>query len=195
MNPILEERIRYKEEYFKQFRDSGLSTFRQFMEKLYNLARGKEKAKFLELGVSQPLGSAWEGESTTAFLVACSENGSHLTSIDIQDCSRVMERIKKVGLDKYWTFIQDDDRNFLPKCEDIFDIILCDTIEDYDHVSFELEQSNRLLNEKGIILVHDLRVKSLYEAILDFLQRHPNKYSYEEYWVCYGLGILRRLGN
>ena len=75
-----------------------------------------QKIQILELGVQN-------GSSTKKFIELCNTNDGFLTSIDIDDCSKVIESDK-------WKFIHSSDDNFdmidkiIPKA---FDLIFIDS--------------------------------------------------------------------
>ena len=65
---------------------------------IVKLIKDINSINILELGVR-------EGISTKKFLEICEKNKGNLTSIDIEDCS-------KVSNDKNWKFIHSSDDNF-----------------------------------------------------------------------------------
>ncbi len=83
-----------------------------------------KKINILELGVQK-------GISTKMFLNICNKNNGKLTSIDIQDCS-------KVSKSKRWKFIKSSDDNFNYIKSKIknnkFDVLFIDSLHEPNHV-------------------------------------------------------------
>ena len=82
-----------------------------------------KKPKIVELGVRN-------GVSTELFLQVCKKNKGRLTSIDINDYSKLFK-------DKIWKFIKSRDDNFVyldKKLPKSIDIIFLDTLHEAKHV-------------------------------------------------------------
>ncbi len=100
---------------------------------------------FLELGVQK-------GRSTKKFLEICKKNNGKLFSVDIDDCSNVIE-------DKNWKFIHSSDDNFeyikkiIPR---ELDVIFVDTVHEASHVEKIIYGYYDLLKEGGYIFVDDI---------------------------------------
>ena len=135
--------------------------------------------KVLELGVRQ-------GESTKAFLEGCLETGGELISVDIADC-------RKVSNNPNWQFIQCDDKDL--DFNEPIDILFIDTSHTHEHTLFELEKFSPLVKPKGIIFLHDTMLSGagVMSAIEEFLRRNPDKWKFNNYPNCNGLGVLEKI--
>ena len=114
---------------------------------LYAIALGHKAKRILELGVRN-------GDSTRPLLLAAKKNNGFLTSVDIQPTSYVAPE----NLAPHWQFIQKDALDFLQNenPSDPYDLIFIDDWHSYNHVKAELEQIDRLVSPKTVILLHDL---------------------------------------
>jgi len=143
----------------------------------------------LELGVRQ-------GISTIALLTACRRMKGELVSIDIDPCEEAKQKIKALELDKFWTFTQMDDREWLKHADDYsFELIFIDTDHNYEHMMTELVQCDKCLEKNGVMLVHDTLAPDFLDiprAIGDFLIEKRGKYLFLELGTRYGLGMLTK---
>jgi predicted O-methyltransferase YrrM len=114
---------------------------------LYSIALGSKAKKILELGVRN-------GDSTRPLLAATIKNGGHLTSVDINET----KFNPGYSFDRYWTFVKQDALEFLKaqNPSDPYDLIFLDDWHSYDHVKKELDEIDRLVSPKTVILIHDL---------------------------------------
>jgi predicted O-methyltransferase YrrM len=114
---------------------------------LYAIALGRKAKRILELGVRN-------GDSTRPLLLAAQKNKGILTSVDIQPTSYVPPE----NLAEHWRFITKDALDFLQNDNpsEPYDLIFIDDWHAYGHVKAELEQIDRLVSPKTVILVHDL---------------------------------------
>lgn len=114
---------------------------------LYAIAVGQKAKNILELGVRN-------GDSTRPLLLAAHRNGGKLTSVDIQPTTFQCPG----GFEGNWSFVQQDALEFLraQAPSEPYDFIFIDDWHAYDHVKSELEQIDRLVSPKTVILVHDL---------------------------------------
>jgi hypothetical protein len=114
---------------------------------LYSIALGSKAKKILELGVRN-------GDSTRPLLAATIKNGGHLTSVDINET----KFNPGYSFDKYWTFVKQDALEFLKgqNPSEPYDLIFLDDWHSYDHVKKELDEIDRLVSPKTVILIHDL---------------------------------------
>ena len=119
----------------------------QHLLTLYSIAIGMKAKRVLELGVRN-------GASTLPLLYAVNQTGGTLTSVDI------MPQQFEVASDlaSKWTYVQSDAMDFLLKQNptEPYDMIFLDDWHSYDHVKKELEQIDRLVSPRTIVLVHDL---------------------------------------
>lgn len=191
----LEQHIKEREPILSKCWGKGYGTIARYL--LEEAASSKKQ--MLELGCCQgPKVTAayrWHGDFVLPILLACKKTGGHLTGVNIEPCPVLEKKIDQLGLRPYWTFVLSDDEPWLQACNQRFDLILVDTNKVYRHVLFELNQSDRLLNDGGVILVHDTlwHVGNVAEAVLSFLARNWGRYSYREIPTGLGLGILRRM--
>jgi predicted O-methyltransferase YrrM len=114
---------------------------------LYSIALGSKAKKILELGVRN-------GDSTRPLLAATIKNGGHLTSVDINET----KFNPGYSFDKYWTFVKQDALEFLKaqNPSEPYDLIFLDDWHSYEHVKKELNEIDRLVSPKTVILIHDL---------------------------------------
>ena len=104
------------------------------------------KINILELGVRK-------GNSTKMFLDVCERNDGHLTSIDIEDCS-------KVANNKRWNFIHSSDSNFDFVNKFIsnskFDVLYIDSLHEPNHIRKVFYHYFNFLKLNGIIFLDDV---------------------------------------
>lgn len=93
------------------------------------------------------------GESTIALLEAAKKTGGRVYSIDVDPCLEAHRMIKAYGLQKYWTFIQED--SLKVGWDKPIDHLLIDTIHTFDQVTKELEKYEPHVRHGGIITLHD----------------------------------------
>jgi predicted O-methyltransferase YrrM len=111
------------------------------IEKIKNI----KNIQILELGVNK-------GISTKKFLNLCELNNGFLTSIDIDDCSRVVKSDK-------WNFIHSSDDNFelidkiIPK---EIDFLFIDSFHEPNHVEKVFYHYYNFLKEDGICVIDDI---------------------------------------
>lgn len=97
----------------------------------------------LELGVRY-------GNSTAALLAGVERRGKHLYSVDINDCSGVIET------SNHWTFIQADSLDYekiYPHVQGAIDILFIDTDHTYERTKAELELWGNITKRR--IFLHD----------------------------------------
>lgn len=119
----------------------------QHLLTLYAIALGSKAKNILELGVRN-------GDSTRPLLLAANMNEGMLTSVDIEETSFVPDNQYRAR----WNFVKEDALEFLKKQTPTvpYDLIYIDDWHAYKHVKQELEQIDRLISPRTIILVHDL---------------------------------------
>ena len=99
----------------------------------------------LELGVQK-------GRSTKKFLEICKKNNGKLFSIDINDCSNVLN-------DNIWHFYQTRDDNFefiKSKIPEKIDILFIDTLHEANHVKKLINEYYPLVKTGGFIFIDDI---------------------------------------
>ena len=112
---------------------------------IVNLVNNIKNINILELGVR-------EGISTNFFLEVCKKNQGNLTSIDIDDCS-------KVSNDKNWTFIHSSDDNFEiidRKIKKDLDLIYIDSYHEAQHVEKVFYHYYDFLKIGGFCVIDDI---------------------------------------
>ena len=111
------------------------------IEKIKNI----QKIQILELGVQN-------GFSTKKFIELCNINDGYLTSIDIDDCSKVIKSDR-------WKFIHSSDDNFekidkiIPKA---LDFIYIDSLHQAKHVEKVFYHYYSFLKKGGICIIDDI---------------------------------------
>ena len=111
------------------------------IEKIKNIP----KIQILELGVQK-------GLSTKKFIELCNINDGFLTSIDIDDCSKVIKSDR-------WKFIHSSDDNF-EKIDKIIskslDFIFIDSLHEPNHVKKIFYHYYKFLKKGGICIIDDI---------------------------------------
>jgi len=101
------------------------------------------------------------GDSTKALIKAVFHSGSKMLSVDIDDCTEVVNNSE---FKEIWRFVQGDDvtfaGNFEQWCEanDFpfeIDVLFIDTSHEYEHTLGEIQAWFPLLSEKGKVMFHD----------------------------------------
>jgi len=156
---------------------------------LHAIAVLKKPHFILELGVRS-------GISTRALLVACRKTDGCLISLDIAPCEEAKKKIKELGLEKHWIFIQRDDKELMTIWKyGKVDMIFLDSDHDEAHTKQELEICHKVLKKGGLILVHDTLAPNyagIMKAVKVFLGEHKKQYNFFELGSRYGLGMLAK---
>ena len=166
---------------------------------IINLVNNIKNINILELGVR-------EGISTKKFLEVCEKNQGNLTSIDIDDCS-------KVSSDKNWTFIHSSDDNFEmldKKIKKNLDLIYIDSYHEPEHVEKVFFHYYDFLKVNGICIIDDISWlpyckneyrdnefseiinRSIFNKILEIYNQNKEKFSLEFYFEGSGLAIIKK---
>ena len=166
---------------------------------IVNLVNDKKNINILELGVR-------EGISTNVFLEVCKKNQGNLTSIDIDDCS-------KVSNDKNWTFIHSSDDNFEyidRKIRKDLDLIYIDSYHEAQHVEKVFYHYYDFLKIGGFCVIDDISWlpycekeyrdhefseiinRSIFNKILEVYNQNKEKFSLEFYFEGSGLAIIKK---
>lgn len=162
-----------------------------------------KKINILELGVQK-------GISTKMFLNICNKNNGKLTSIDIQDCS-------KVSKSKRWKFIKSSDDNFNYIKSKIknnkFDVLFIDSLHEPNHVKKVFFYYYEYVKKKGLIFIDDVvwlpyvkneirdnqfveRINRLtFDKILEIYNSNKNNFSLDINFNGSGLAIIRKNTN
>ena len=112
---------------------------------LFPIIKGINNPIILELGVR-------EGRSTKKFLDICKKNNGKLFSIDIDDCSNIIN-------DKTWNFYQTRDDNFeyiKSKIPEKIDILFIDTLHEANHVKKLINEYYPIIKKNGFIFIDDI---------------------------------------
>ena len=126
-------------------------TSKYFLSKLTNL----KNPIILELGVNK-------GGSTANFLKYINDNGGELYSIDINDCSNIIndELFKNVKTSN-WKFLKSNDLNIeyilgkFPLLKNGIDVLYVDSYHDETHVKKTLEKWFIYIKKNGYIFFDD----------------------------------------
>ena len=112
---------------------------------LFPIIKGINNPTILELGVQK-------GRSTKKFLDICKKNNGKLFSIDIEDCSNIIN-------DKSWNFYQTRDDNFeyiKSKIPEKIDILFIDTLHEANHVKKLINKYYPIIKKNGFIFIDDI---------------------------------------
>ena len=112
---------------------------------LFPIIKGINNPTILELGVQK-------GRSTKKFLDICKKNNGKLFSIDIDDCSNIIN-------DKSWNFYQTRDDNFeyiKSKIPEKIDILFIDTLHEANHVKKLINEYYPIIKKNGFIFIDDI---------------------------------------
>jgi cephalosporin hydroxylase len=132
------------------------SDIREYLPFFYDLARGREQPRIVELG-------SRKGNSTAAFLAGAEQSGGHVWSGDIEDIIAAYPGPDGMGpwaTHPRWTFIQGDDLDpeVQARFPEQFDILLLDASHEYEHVLAELRAYMPRLAAGGVGLFHDTKL-------------------------------------
>jgi predicted O-methyltransferase YrrM len=127
---------------------SGTGDSDKHVMTLYSIALGMKAKRILELGVRG-------GSTTLPLILAADKNGGTLTSVDIEQTSFTLPSNISP---RTWNFIKSDALSFLKlqNPSEPYDLIYVDDWHAYEHVKAELNEIDRLVSPKSVILVHDL---------------------------------------
>ena len=112
---------------------------------LFPIIKGINNPIILELGVQK-------GRSTKKFLDICKKNNGKLFSIDIDDCSNIIN-------DKTWNFYQTRDDNFdyiKSKIPEKIDILFIDSLHEANHVKKLINEYYPIIKKNGFIFIDDI---------------------------------------
>jgi len=165
------------------------------LEKIYSEA--KDKRTIVELG----LGDAY---TTSVALLACRDGVGHVWTVDwCRDsdsnlnlvpgrCKKAIKRIKKLGLEDYWSFYKGDFFEFPEKWSVTrkIDFLLIDEdgLSDMEKL---LEKYDPLISSSGVIYVHNVGIREkTRREVLSFCTKHLYSYRLEK--TKYGLAVMKR---
>jgi len=160
------------------------------------------KPVILELGVQK-------GRSTKKFFEICKKNDGKLYSVDVDDCSNV---INEPG----WEFYQTRDDNFefiKSKIPDKIDVLFIDTLHEANHVEKIIYAYFDLIKINGYIFIDDIshlpyvkdserenfyceiNNKETYQRILEIYNQNTENFDLEFSFVSSGLSIIKKKNN
>ena len=158
--------------------------------------------QILELGVHK-------GVSTKKFLKLCEINNGFLTSVDIDDCSRIANSDK-------WNFIHSSDDNFelidraLPQ---EIDFLYIDSFHEPNHVEKVFYHYYNFLKQDGICIIDDISWlpyikneyrdnsfneninKKTFQKILEIYNQNKENFLLEFFFEGSGLAIITKKNN
>ena len=125
--------------------NQNIPNFEDKVDYIIEKIKNFENIQILELGVR-------EGRSTKKFIKLCELKNGFLTSVDIDDCSNVVNSSR-------WKFIHARDDNFelidkiIPKK---IDFLFIDSFHEPNHVEKIFYHYYEFLNEGGICIIDDI---------------------------------------
>ncbi len=168
------------------------------IEKIKNI----KNINILELGVQR-------GSSTKKFLDVCESNNGFLTSIDIDDCSKVSNSDR-------WKFIHSSDDNF-EKIDKIisksFDFVFIDSLHEPNHVKKIFYHYYDLLKVDGLCIIDDISWipytkneyrnnefaeninRSTFKIILEIYNMNKENFNLEFFFKDSGYAIITKKNN
>ena len=172
------------------------------LDKIKKITLKIDNPNILELGVQK-------GKSTKMFLDVCEKNDGYLTSIDIDDCSKILEHPK-------WNFIHSSDDNFeyinkLIKKD--YDILFIDSLHEPNHIKKVFYNYFNFLKINGLIIIDDViwlpyvkgeardndfseRINRLtFDQIIRIYNSNKENLSLEIDFTGSGLAILKKKNN
>ena len=184
--------------------DNDTSSF--LLSKLKNF----DKPIILELGVDK-------GASTAKFLKFINDNGGELYSIDIKDCSNVVNNESFKNLDtRNWNFLRTNDLNIeyilekFPKIKDGIDVLYIDSYHDETHVKKTLKKWFIYVKKNGYIFFDDtesllyrklknfslsVNNDSIDKFVKGFFYNNSHQISYTKYFKGSGLSEFNKLSK
>ncbi len=131
------------------------------------------------------------GESTVAFLLAVRELNGKVTSVDVDPCEEAKKNVKKLGIDSFWNFIQQDDLTL--DWNDEIDHLFIDTSHTYDHTISEFKKFEPYVKKGGLITLHDIvSCPPVLDAISDYILDR-NDLRFYKFFHNNGLGVIRKI--
>ena len=168
---------------------------KEILPKINNI----QNINILELGVQR-------GTSTNIFLKICEKNDGYLTSVDIDDCSKVSDNTR-------WKFIHSRDDDFSKIRNNItrqVDVIFIDTLHEADHVEKIIYGYYDLLKVGGYLFIDDIshlpylsekprnnfyceiNNKETFEKIIEIYSSNTDKFDLNFNFLSSGLATLKK---
>lgn len=166
---------------------------------LFPLIENINNPVFLELGVQK-------GVSTKKFLEICKKKNGKLFSVDVDDCSNILNDIN-------WNFFhtRDDDFDFIKsKIPDKIDVLFIDTIHEASHVQKLFYEYFDIVKMNGYIFIDDIshlpyqkglerdnfyceiNNKETFQMILDIFNSNKDKFDLNFSFKSSGLCIIKK---
>ena len=171
---------------------------KEILPKINNI----QNINILELGVQR-------GTSTNIFLKICEKNDGYLTSVDIDDCSKVSDNTR-------WKFIHSRDDDFSKIRNNItrqVDVIFIDTLHEADHVEKIIYAYYDLIKVNGYLFIDDvshlpyvknsprenfyceINNKETFNRILEIYNQNQENFDLEFCFISSGLSIIKKKNN
>ena len=156
----------------------------------------------LELGVQN-------GRSTKKFIEICKTNNGKLFSVDIDDCSNVVN-------DKNWNFFHTRDDNFQyikSKIPNLIDVLFVDTLHEADHVEKLIYGYFDIIKIDGYLFIDDIshlpylknsdrsnfyceiNNQETFKRILEIYSNNQDNIEIEFSFISSGLAIIKKKKN
>ena len=156
----------------------------------------------LELGVEN-------GRSTKKFLEICKNNNGKLFSVDVKDCSKILN-------DPKWNFFKARDDNFKfinSKLPDKIDVLFIDSLHEANHVKKLIYGYYPKIKNEGYIFVDDIshlpylkdkvrnnfyceiNNKETFEILLSIYSKNIKNFELNFSFMSSGLAIVKKLNN
>ncbi len=169
---------------------------------LFPLISNIKKPNILEFGVEN-------GRSTLKFLDLCKRNDGYLFSVDVLDCSKIIN-------DSRWSFLQTRDDNFeLIKSKILLqlDVIYLDTIHEAPHVEKIFYEYYNMLKSGGYFFIDDIshipylkekkrnnfyceiNNNETYNTILDIYNGNSDLFDLNFAFKSSGLAIIKKISD
>lgn len=169
---------------FLEFSMTQPTDIHEHLQTLHMLTVELNLKKILELGTRT-------GESTIALLLATKNLGGKMTSVDLDSCDEAKKKVKSLGLDSYWNFIQTDDLTL--DWNETIDHLFIDTSHAYEHTMLEFQKIEPFVRKGGLITLHDIiSCPPVLKAINDFISKRDDIRLYK-FFNNNGLAVLRKI--
>lgn len=174
------------------------TSMHEHLPTLYMLTIEFNLKNILELGTQF-------GNSTIVLLLAAKEINGKVATVDVDPCLDARDKIKNLQLDKWCTFVQNDDLNV--EWNEPIDHLFIDSNHSYNHVLEQLQKYEPFVKPGGFITMHDIvmheflpdgtptqkinDINSVLRAINDYI-KNRNDLRFYKYFNCNGLGVIRK---
>ena len=158
---------KYNFDESKEINAWGLQREMCFLYMFTELGLLESTIEYLEIGSLEGASVCWVRENT--------DKRSRLTTIDIYELPTLLNNLRTADSDFSINFIEGDSADVLPRLIDagkLFDVIYVDGDHEYDGVTSDLKNSEKLLSEGGVLVMDDYSEKSwpgVYAAVNDWI--------------------------